>query len=104
MDVTILKKIVDKFPIVGDEVILIDKGYALYKSGGKVKIPSDTRLQIGDKVVGVYHGYEEKKGEPRIILNIEHLGQDSLYDDQYYQEYVKINREHTLAEILSYDE
>ena len=101
MDTKVIKTIVNGLPVTGDTFVEIKDGYAIYKSGGKVQISKSSRLQVGDIVIGVYHGHEDKSGQIKIIVNVDHQTSGSITDDSYYKEYVRIQREYKLEQIIN---
>lgn len=92
IDPEVIRKVVNELPVAGDTLIDFDGDYAIYKSGGKVRIESGSRLKKGDIVDGVYHGIDGQK----IIINVDHVASESIQD---YKEYVKIERKYRLIEI-----
>jgi hypothetical protein len=97
MNTRIIKKIVHGLPVAGDELIKIENGCAIYKSGGKIQIDNSTRLEVGDIVIGVYHGSDDNE---KIIVNIDHKTGNTITNDSYSKEYLKIERIFKLKEIL----
>lgn len=100
MEPEVLKKAIDKFPIIGDVVSKIEEDKVIYKSGHELSIKGKTSLSINDKVKSVYQEFDEEKGE--LFIGISHTTSSDIswVDKTLHSELINLQRRMKIEEIM----
>ncbi len=92
IDLVVLKAVIDKLPISGDIVKVIEFNKVIYESERELPINTKTKLSIGDKVRCVTHEFNSEKDE--LFIGLDHYTPSGLdwYDTILDSELIRVQR------------